>query len=580
LSNTSVSEKKTLSRIKRWAFARPGYESAWLATPALILVAAAFVLPLGVVAWYSLHKSAYGSLVPGLSLANYIRILTNGAYYETLLASIGFVIGVSLLINVIAFPTAYFVAIHLNRSRRNLFLILAAIPFLTSYLTRVLAWLNILGRDGVLNQLLLQLGLVGHPLEFLSSGRSAVVITFVYLLVPLAFLTIYSALERMDPNLFEAATDLGAGRLKVLTRVVLPLSINGIVTAFALVYVALFGDYITPIMIGGTDGVLFVNLLVNQFGASMQWGFGAAMAVIMLVATFVMLGILKKLGGSPGIGDATRRNVKPAGILLKIYAGLFYAFLYLPLIFLLLLALNTSDVVGLPIQGITLHWFAVAIADPGFQAAVFKSFEIGISSSIIGTSLGALAAIPLARRKGKFRNMGLALLSAPLVMPPVVLGIGMLIGMDSIGMTRGTWTLIVGHSLLALPVALLIVLARLEGAGNSQEVAAMDLGATSLKVLTRITLPQAVPALLAAFLLTLALSLDEFILTFMITGKDMTLPLYFYSSIRFRLSPSIIAGASTVLLMSITLIGIGGFLYSLKLNGRARGDHNLAGQNV
>ncbi|MCB8883141.1 ABC transporter permease subunit [Acidisoma cellulosilytica] len=543
---------------------RISLDTPWMMAPALAVVLGTFVLPLGVILWYSLHVSIYGSLAPGISAANYVRIFTNSAYYDTLANSILFVACVSAAIVVIAFPFAYYVAIHVRPQRRSLYLVLTALPFLTSYLGKVIAWLNLLGRHGILNTTLVNLGVISTPLELLSRGRSAVVITFIYLLGPLAFLTIYSALERIDPNLFEAAGDLGARGRQTFIRVVLPAARNGILGGFALVYITLFGDYITPVMVGGTDGVLFVNLLVNQFGASMQWGFGAAMAVTMLATTFLILGTLKRLGGTVRSGEFTRRVVKPAGWFLRIYSIAFLIFLYAPIVLLLLFALNSSSNVGLPLTGLTLKWFRVAFSDPAFRSSLITSLEVGSAAAVIGTSFAALAAVSISRRSGLVRNGALFLLSAPMLMPPVVLGTGILIAMDAVGMTRGLWTLVAGHTLLSLPVALLVILARLEGVDTNQELAAMDLGATPLRVLTRVTLPQAAPALICALLLTFAFSLDEFILTFLITGSQTTLPLYIYGSIRFELSPSVIAGTSTILLLSIALIGLGALAYLFK----------------
>lgn len=298
-------------------------------------------------------------------------------------------------------------------------------------------------------------------------------------------------------------------------------------------------------------------------------GFGAAMAMTMLATTFLILGSLKGLGGQTRAGEFTRRPVKPAGLFLKLYAGGFLVFLYAPIILLLLFALNSSGTVGLPLTGFTLKWFSMALADPGFKQALITSFEVGASSALIGTGLGALAAIPIARRTGAIRNSALILLSAPMLMPPVVLGIGILISVETVGLTRGLWTLIAGHTLLALPVALLVVLSRLEGMDSNQELAAMDLGARPVTAMRRVTLPQTMPALVSALLLTFAFSLDEFILTFLITGKETTLPLFIYGSIRFQLSPSVIAGASIVLMLSIALIALGGFAYSFKVRGAA-----------
>jgi ABC-type spermidine/putrescine transport system permease subunit II len=553
--------------VRGWT--RLAYDTPWLMLPALLIVTVTFVLPLGVILYYSLHQSFWGSLVPGVSAANYTRIFSDGAYYRTLINSMVFISGLSLLIVAVAFPFAYYVAVHVPPRRRTLAIVLTAIPFLTSYLAKVIAWLNLLGEKGILNSALMGAHLIAQPLAFLSRGKPAIVITFVYLLVPLAFLTLYSALDRIDPNLFEAASDLGARTRHILLRVVLPAARNGILGGFALVYITMFGDYITPVTIGGTDGVLFVNLLVNQFGASMQWGFGAAMAVTMLVTTVVLLGTLKRLSGRMRPSEFTRRTIKPARWPLKLYAGAFVLFLYAPLLLLLLFALNSSGLVGLPLTGLTLKWYWVALADPNFRASLQLSFEVAFASALISTTCGTMAAIPIARRTGLIRNGALLLLSAPMLMPPVVLGTGILISCNALGVLRGLWTLVAGHTLLSLPVALLVVLSRLEGMDSNQEFAAMDLGAAPWRVLARVTLPQAAPALISALLLTFAFSLDEFILTFLITGRDTTLPLYIYSSIRFQLSPSVIAGASIVLLLSIALIGLGGLAYSIRPTGAA-----------
>ena len=398
--------------------------------PAVVFVAIVFLVPVAVILWYALHKFAYGSPLPGVTLANFVRIFSNPTYFLTLLRSAIFVSGVSVLVVAIAFPFAYFVALRVPPRRRNLYIVVATIPFLTSYLARVIAWLNLFGAKGIINSFLIGSGFISEPLAIFMPGRPAVVITFVYLLAPLAFLTLYGSLERIDPHLIEAAGDLGARRRHIFLRVILPGARNGVLAGLAFVFIALFGDYITPVMIGGTDGVLFVNLLVNQFGASMQWGFGAAMALTMLVTTGALLGALKLLIGRSRTGDYSGRFIPVRSPWLRAYAGLFVLFLYAPIVLLMLFALNASPIVGLPFTGVTLDWFKLALDDPAFLRALATSLKVATASAVAATALGALAAVPLARRTGIARNAALLLLSAPMLLPPVVLGIGILIGMQ------------------------------------------------------------------------------------------------------------------------------------------------------
>ena len=545
-------------------------DGPWAAAPALVYLVVTFGIPVGFIVSYSFHSFVYGQQLPGWTGANYLRVASDATYRDSLLRSVGFVAAVSFGTVLTAAPFAYWVAVHVSPHRRKLLLGLAALPFLASFLARVVAWLTILGDQGVLNVLLQSAGLTSGPLSFLALGRTAIVITFINLLAPLAFFTIYAALERVDTGLFEAANDLGARSYRVFVRIVIPLSASGMVSAFALVFISMFGDYITPVLIGGTDGILFVNLLVNQFGQALQWGFGAAMAVIMVVATAVLLSFLRRMVPRGSSGEITRRLVKPPPVWLSLYGVLFLLFLYAPIALLLLLALNSSATVGLPIAGLTLKWFSEILSDPSFQDALLKSLIVGLSAATLGTIMGALAALAVSRARGWARNAALGFITVPIFMPPVVLGIGIVLAMHAAGINRGLWSLIGGHTLLSLPVAFLVILARLEGLAANQELAAMDLGASPIRALIRVTIPQTSSALAAAFLLALAFSLDEFIMTFLITGTDTTLPLYVYSVIKFQMNPGIMAGASVILLMSALILAVGLLVHSSERLNRYR----------
>jgi ABC-type spermidine/putrescine transport system permease subunit II len=168
--------------------------------------------------------------------------------------------------------------------------------------------------------------------------------------------------------------------------------------------------------------------------------------------------------------------------------------------------------------------------------------------------------VQFARRKGFTRNLNLAIVSAPLLLPPVVLGIALIIGMNAIGLERGLGTIIMGHTILTLPIVTLLVLIRLEGLDRNQELAAMDLGARPLSTFVRIAVPQALPGIIAAAMIAFALSMDEFIMTFLVAGSQTTLPLYIYSSIRFQVTPALTAVSSLLLVGSFVLVLIGALL--------------------
>jgi ABC-type spermidine/putrescine transport system permease subunit II len=406
--------------------------------------------------------------------------------------------------------------------------------------------------------------LIHQPLAFLSFTRWDVVITFVYLLFPLSFFSTYIAIERINPTLWEAAADLGAKPWRSTMRVTIPLIRSGLLAAFAFCFISMLGDYATPTLIGGTDGTLFSNIIVNQFGSSVEWGFGAALAVIMLLAVLVMLVALRVASGSAAaIGEYTMKYQHRRSRAGLAYSVLFVVFLYVPIALLVLLAFNDSSTAGLPIQGFTLNWFTTVFHDSILLSALRTSLRVAAISVGCGLLLGSIAAVQLARGRGALRNLSIGIVSLPLLLPPVVLGLAIIIATQWLGLQRGMWTIIVGHILITLPVIVLLLIVRLEGLDPNVELAAMDLGARPWQTFLRISVPQALPAIIAAGMIAFALSMDEFIMTFLITGSQTTLPLYIWGSIRFVITPELNAlstlmlGMSFVLLLGGALIGFG-----------------------
>ena len=170
---------------------------------------------------------------------------------------------------------------NLKGRRRYLVLLMVLVPLLMSYIIKIYAIRSILGGTGFLNRFLLWTGLVDAPLTFFVFNLNAVLLTLTILLIPFAILPIFLSLERIPRDLIEASSDLGASSLQTFSRIVLPLSVPGIVTAATFVFVLAIGDFLTPQMVGGQSGFTFGRIVYSQFGTAFNWPFGAALATIL-----------------------------------------------------------------------------------------------------------------------------------------------------------------------------------------------------------------------------------------------------------------------------------------------------------
>jgi len=223
-----------------------------------------------------------------LSLVQYQRALETPAYLRLLGISILMALGVAVFATMLAYPLAYFLTFR-ARDRATLYLILLLIPFATSYLLRVMAWRLMLGQGGAINSFLQFTGLTDAPLDLLLYSRAAVMITLVYVWIPFAALPIYAAMQRIDRAHLEAAADLGAGPWTRFLRITIPLSLPGALAAFFMVFIPTVGEYVTPSLVGGTEGIMYGNLIQDFFTSAANWALGSAFSVIMLIVTVVLV---------------------------------------------------------------------------------------------------------------------------------------------------------------------------------------------------------------------------------------------------------------------------------------------------
>jgi spermidine/putrescine transport system permease protein len=257
--------------------------------PPLIWVAVFLLLPYALLFCYSVWSvSPNQTIVHSWNLDNYRELLEVGVYRQTLFRSMWIAARVMLFSLLLAYPLAYYLSFQATR-RKDLLYQLVIIPLWVSYLVRAYAWKTILGSDGVLNTLFEYLHLTNHPLDFLLYSPFAVVLTLTHIYTPFAFLPIYAALEHIPRNLVEASHDLGASPRQTFWRVILPLSIPGVLAGATFAFVLSLGDFLAPLLLGGPSGIMISNIVVSLFGASYNWPLGAAISLCMLL---LVLGLL------------------------------------------------------------------------------------------------------------------------------------------------------------------------------------------------------------------------------------------------------------------------------------------------
>ncbi|NLX37420.1 MAG: ABC transporter permease [Chloroflexi bacterium] len=238
-----------------------------------------------------------------------------------------------------------------------------------------------------------------------------------------------------------------------------------------------------------------------------------------------------------------------------LYYALLALFMYLPIVVLVVFAFNDSPLMVFPLKGFTLQWFRALGQATEMLKALRNSLLLGITSSLVATLLGTMAAIATMRYRFALKGLFLAVASMPLVIPYVVLGVALLILFSTVGVPLSLFTVGVGHVIISVPYVMLIVAARLAGFPASLEEAAQDLGASYWLTLWRVVLPIAAPAIMSAFLTSFTTSFDEFAVSFFLTGTDTTLPVYVYSQLRFpnRL-PIVVTLSAIVMVCSVALL--------------------------
>ena len=555
-----------------------------MAAPLVLLFFVLLVYPVGQLLLLSVYSDG------AFTLAKYRQLFDSSVYVNVMLITLKISLWTTILSVIAGYPVAYLIsAVQKDRKARWVFWVLLA--FWTSFLVRAFAWIVILGRNGVANQLLTAVGLQDTPTNLLYS-LGAVLVGMVHALMPLAVMTMLSVMENIDRNLPRAALTLGARPGSAFWRVYFPLSMPGVAAGGIMVFVTAIGFFIVPQLLGGRREIMIAQLIIEQVQQLMNWGFAGSISVLMLVvvlAVFVLydkvLGLSSMTGESARdrrkrardgpmhrLGDAVlgalgsisdrliallpRRRTggdAEASLTLRFVVLLVLFFLSLPALLMIPLSFGKSGL-NWPPSGFTLQHYENLAASPLWVSAALRSFGIGIGAAILAMLIGTPMAFLLVRRQMRGKSLLLAFVLSPIIIPRMVIAVGLFYFFARVGLVGTMAGLMIGHTVIAVPYVVLTMMAVLRNYDTRLDLAAQSLGATPWQTLRHVTFPILGAGLLSSFLFAFATSFDELtIALFASGGLTSTLPKQFWDEVTLQISP-VIAAVSTCLFAFVAVL--------------------------
>jgi spermidine/putrescine transport system permease protein len=267
---------------------------AVVSLPPLLWVCLFLLLPYTLMFAHSFWMVRDGFLVHHWNLQNYRALFSNSLYFQVFLRTARIAGSVTLCSLLLGYPLAYYLSFCAG-PRKELLYQLVIVPLWVSYLVRGYAWKTILGIDGVLNGLLQYLHVTHEPVSFFLYSPFAVVLMLTHIYTPFVFLPIYAALEHIPRPLVEASQDLGADRRATFLRIILPLSIPGLLAGATFAFVLSLGDFLAPLLVGGASATMIANIVQSLFGAAYDWPLGATISVCILLITISLLFLTERL---------------------------------------------------------------------------------------------------------------------------------------------------------------------------------------------------------------------------------------------------------------------------------------------
>jgi len=562
--------------------ARPRLRSGLVVLPLGVLIGLFFLVPISLIIWDSFFGTA-------LNFSKYRDAILDPINYRVL----SHTLTIALLVTAVSILIAYPVALYLTKLRPVLLSIAVSIiliPLFTAFLIRTYAWIIILGRQGIVNNLLMSLGIIHQPLQILNTS-TAVVIGMAHVFIPTAIFTIYAGMTRIDPVLSRAALALGAHPTKAFTRVYFPLTLPSVLSASVLIFIAALGFYITPALLGGPADTMISQLVIVQMTTLLDFEMGFALAGILLFITMLALLIASVLVPLEVIWT-TDAQVEPQRLMesrlfqnLKVtfhpilalcedafewlvsplraasipWGGFFcvvaLTYLAAPLFVVVILSFSSSQFVIFPPPGFSIQWWVKLYQAADWHAAFFSSLWLGAVVCAIATIIGGMGAFWLVRSSFPYKRLLFVLVLSPLIVPTIVTATALYVFEARVKLLGSFLGLATGHLLLATPYVVIIMSAALRGFDRNLERAAVIHGANIFQTLSRVTIPLLAPAIVTSMLIAFLTSFDELLITIFLIGRQPpTLPLKFWGDIKYQIDP--LLSAASTLIVVLTAIGV------------------------
>ncbi|WP_238876164.1 ABC transporter permease subunit [Achromobacter xylosoxidans] len=565
----------------------PGRRHFLMAAPLAILLLVLLIYPVGQL----LLLSFYGD--QGFSLAQYHRLFESSVYVNVLLITLKISLWTTFFSVVAGYPVAYLIS-SLSARRKTSLLFWVLLSFWTSFLVRTFAWVVLLGRNGVVNQMLQALGILDAPANLLYNFGS-VLVGMVHALMPLAVLTMLSVMENIDRNLPRAASTLGARPGTAFWKIYFPLSMPGVAAAAIMVFVTAIGFFITPALLGGRKETMITQIIIDQVQQTMNWEFAGAVSVLLLVVVLAVFALYDRILGlstmtgagasrprvsaKPGLarraGEALldllaalsdrlfsllpsrlRRSVSGTGqsrtlwwIVLAVLA-----FLSAPAFLMIPLSFDSGSGLTWPPKGFSLQWYEQMFTSPVWMQAITRSLVVGVGTGLLAMLIGTPAAFLLVRADMRGKSAMLAFVLSPIVVPRMIIAVGMFYFFARVGLVGSTVGLILAHTVVAVPYVVITMMAVLRNYDTRLDLAAQSLGAGPWSTLRFVTFPILGAGLMSSFLFAFATSFDELtIALFASGGLNATLPKQFWDEVTLQISP-VIAAVSTCLFIFIAAL--------------------------
>ena len=265
-----------------------------ISAPPLLWVGIFLLLPYALMFAHSFWIVRDGMIAHEWNLQNYAKLFQNPVYLDVLFRTMRIAASVTMLSLLLGYPLAYYMSFHAG-VRKDLLYQLVIVPLWVSYLVRGYAWKTILGSEGVFNGFLQYIHVTKEPVSFFLYSPFAVVLMLTHIYTPFVFLPLYASLEHIPRNLVEASQDLGAGSRATFLRVILPLSLPGLIAGATFAFVLTLGDFLAPLLVGGPSSIMIANIVQSLFGTAYDWPLGAAISVSILLLTISLLFLTERL---------------------------------------------------------------------------------------------------------------------------------------------------------------------------------------------------------------------------------------------------------------------------------------------